>query len=72
MQVMQIILQWDQYHNEDQYVHNGDKSVISYYFEKRIICIKYYAFVFRCLQEVDAPDANGQTPLMLAALKIIG
>lgn len=26
----------------------------------------------RCLQEVDGPDCNGQTPLMLAAQKIIG
>ena len=25
-----------------------------------------------CLQEVDGPDCNGQTPLMLAAQKIIG
>lgn len=32
-----------------------------------------FVFIFSlCLQDVDEPDANGQTPVMLAAQKIIG
>lgn len=35
------------------------------------LCFGFICFCF-LLQEVDGPDCNGQTPLMLAAQKIIG
>lgn len=41
-------------------------------FTKGLYASLHHSTLYVYLQEVDAPDANGQTSLMLAAQKIIG
>lgn len=60
-------------------LHNDFTSVEVFFSWFRLILLVFFYHDLQsshlpviCLQEVDGPDCNGQTPLMLAAQKIIG